>query len=332
MPSTARSSTVLASVLCVGIAACGRSETVIRRDGAIGSWDEFGTRLKYDGPRDLTADLGADASGPDALADVSVLADVAGADSVDRDAPLADRSADAGSSDVPAATDNRVREDTAKDASILADLSRDTAGPGSGDGAIREAALEVASGDLGDARSGADSFTADLVPDAGKPERSADAAPMPIDGALASFCSGDSPKMVLNGEAQTPTVTGRVLGLDCCDGAEIVITGSSIGHTLFVEWRVQVGPTRNFPATIDLANPPSGWAVRMTVGCDTSTIVCYPAPDSYASGLEGALQVTVATPFSAFDTSLCLHVAEPADSPHALVHTLDLYAPHVVTR
>jgi hypothetical protein len=32
---------------------------------------------------------------------------------------------------------------------------------------------------------------------------------------------------------------------------------------------------------------------------------------------------------SGFDMSLCLSLAESPSSPHPLVHTLDLYAPHV---
>ena len=67
--------------------------------------------------------------------------------------------------------------------------------------------------------------------------------------------------------------------------------------------------------------------MRIVIGCDTATASCYPPPDGYTSGLQGVLQVTNSG--GHYDMSLCLHVQEPADNPHPIVHTLDLYAPHV---
>jgi hypothetical protein len=47
------------------------------------------------------------------------------------------------------------------------------------------------------------------------------------------------------------------------------------------------------------------------------------------TGLEGVLEA--ARSGSQFDMSLCLHVVEAAGSTHPMIHTLDLYAPHVQT-
>jgi hypothetical protein len=49
----------------------------------------------------------------------------------------------------------------------------------------------------------------------------------------------------------------------------------------------------------------------------------------YTTEFTGLLEVV--GNYSQLDMSLCLHVQEPSDSPHSIIHTLDLYAPHVLT-
>jgi hypothetical protein len=90
--------------------------------------------------------------------------------------------------------------------------------------------------------------------------------------------------------------------------------------------------------TFDLANLPTGFVVRVAAGCDPKntlcTLPCDPKDtgctnlgDGYNSGFTGVL--AIAPTSDGFDTSLCLHVEESAGSPHTIVHSLDLYAPHV---
>jgi hypothetical protein len=150
------------------------------------------------------------------------------------------------------------------------------------------------------------------------------------DGNLAAFCTGSSARMIANGIESGPSVTGTVLPLNCCDAAEFVVVTATVPVSLVpivVSWRAQVGQA-TLPATIDLANPPTGWGVQVSVGCDPASGSCNPAPDSYDTGLTGTLVVS-RTSAGGYDMSLCFAVAEPAGSPHPLLHSLELYAPHV---
>jgi len=159
------------------------------------------------------------------------------------------------------------------------------------------------------------------------PEVASDALFASIDGPLAAFCAGDTPHMVVNGIDSHPGVSGRIIPYDCCDGGEFKVVTATFVDLIIVSWQAQVGAASGNPATIDLSNPPKGWNVRVISGCDTATASCYPPPDGYTTGLQGVLQVSRGT--SGYDMSLCLHVQESADTPHPIVHTLDLYAPHI---
>jgi hypothetical protein len=145
-----------------------------------------------------------------------------------------------------------------------------------------------------------------------------------IDGPLAAFCSGDLPRMVVNGVESHPAVTGRMIPFSCCLAGEFVVVTQTFVYPIVVMWQ-----NLGLPSTSDLASLPSGRSVQVSVGCDPISASCSPAPDSYTSGLQGVLQLSRAT--SGYDMSLCLHVEEPAGSPHPIVHTLDLYAPHIQT-
>lgn len=156
------------------------------------------------------------------------------------------------------------------------------------------------------------------------PDVAGDAIFSSIDGPLAAFCSGDFPRMVVNGIESHPAVTGRMIPFSCCLAGEFVVVTQTFVYPIVVMWR-----NLGLPSTSDLANLPSGRTVQVSVGCDPISASCNPAPDSYTSGLQGVLQVSRGT--SGYDMSLCLHVEEPANSPHPIVHTLDLYAPHIQT-
>jgi hypothetical protein len=151
-----------------------------------------------------------------------------------------------------------------------------------------------------------------------------------VDAGLPPLCSGDFPRMVANGIESNPAVTGFALPLNCCDAAEFQVVTATVPAELVpivVTWRAQVGVAVEVPATIDLANPPEGWAVRVDVGCDPNQTYCV-APDSYTDGFTGTLQVARAAA-GAYEMTLCLAVAEPGGSPHPLLHSLVLYAPRV---
>jgi hypothetical protein len=174
------------------------------------------------------------------------------------------------------------------------------------------------------ARDGSPEVAGDVSSEAGR-----EVQPFVVDGGLASFCSGDTPHMVVNGIESNPSVVGRVIPYDCCDGGQFTVTTQTFAYPIVISWRSQLGAGPTPPATVDLANPPSNWSVRVVAGCDPMLSSCTGPGDGYTSGLEGMLQVALAA--YQFDMSLCLHIVEPAGSSHPLVHTLDLYAPHVVT-
>jgi hypothetical protein len=164
---------------------------------------------------------------------------------------------------------------------------------------------------------------------AGAPEVSREVPPFVVDGALASYCSGDLAHMIVNGIESYPVVTGTMIPLDCCDAGLFSVTTQSFAEPITFRWQRYSGIFQ-YPASVDLANPGSGWSLRLVAGCDPVLSSCTGSGDAYTTGLEGLLGI--ARSGSQLDMSLCLHVEESAASPHPIIHTLDLYAPHVPTR
>jgi hypothetical protein len=170
------------------------------------------------------------------------------------------------------------------------------------------------------------------------PEAARDVLPFAVDGPLASFCSGDSARMVVNGIESRPVVSGLYYLLSCCSAGAFTVATATFIEPIAVAWQ-DWGMTRTTkPVTFDLANLPTGFVVRVAAGCDPKntlcTLPCDPKDtgctnlgDGYNSGFTGVL--AIAPTSDGFDTSLCLHVEESAGSPHTIVHSLDLYAPHV---
>jgi hypothetical protein len=165
----------------------------------------------------------------------------------------------------------------------------------------------------------------DKAPDSGVPDSAHDATSPSAD--LGSFCTGGASRMVVNGVSSTPSVTGHVLPLDCCEGGEFQISTATFDLPIVVAWQAQAGSFTGFK-TIDLANPPSGWSVRVNVGCTSMSSDCLEPMDSYLTGLVGSLAISLGKR-SMYEMSLCLHVEESADSLHPLLHTLDLFATHI---
>jgi hypothetical protein len=152
----------------------------------------------------------------------------------------------------------------------------------------------------------------------------------PVDGGLAGFCTGDAPRMVVNGADLTPTVAAYPIAMDCCDGGRFVVTSDALAFPIGVDWLAEAGPSYTLPATIDLASPPQGWRNQVIAGCSVTSAGCVGAHDYYQTGLVGWL--TVARDAShGLDMSVCVHVEEDPAQPAYLLHSLDLYVPHALT-
>jgi len=244
---------------------------------------------------------------PDAGADLPATSDLAPADK-----PVADRVPD-----LLAPPDEVGRADSPPDLSAR-DVVPDVVVP--------EVAAEAPKTD------GPVDLAADLAADVATEARDAgpDWPPFAVDGALASFCSGDSPRLVVNGAASSPTVTGAMIPYDCCDGGQFNVSSPDFALPIVFSWRRTATSAWVYPATADLASLPAGWTVQFYAGCNPSSSSCSGSSDYYTTGFEGTLQIAVSG--STFDMSLCLHVQEPAASPHTIIHSMDLYAPHVAAR
>ena len=146
---------------------------------------------------------------------------------------------------------------------------------------------------------------------------------------LSAFCTGSSPRMVVNGVTTTPTLAGKLLPLDCCRAGKFVITTSDFGQPIAVQWRVDASASIMPPAAVDLGDLPSGWSVVLNAGCSVTSAGCLGALDNFSAGFTGSLSVAYGDGSPGMDMSLCMHFEEPANKPGTYVHTLDLYAPHV---
>ena len=150
---------------------------------------------------------------------------------------------------------------------------------------------------------------------------SKDAAP-PLDGGLEAFCTGDEPRMVVNGVGLTPTLSSYPIVMDCCDGGRLVVTNDALAFPIGVGWLVvEPGPTFTLPATIDLASPPEGWQIQLIAGCSVTSATCAGPQDNYRTGLVGWLTIV------GYAMSICVHVEEDPAEPANLLHSLDLYVP-----
>jgi len=160
------------------------------------------------------------------------------------------------------------------------------------------------------------------------PEGGRQFPPFVAGDASASFCSGDLARMVLNGGESYPVVTGKRIFFSCCFGGQFQVTTETFAEPLAVTWQWSDTQSSSIPMSVDLASLPAEWRVQVTAGCDPMGMSCSAGGDIYTSGLQGVLEVTF-NPTVDWDTSLCLHVEQPAGSSHPLIQSLDLYAPHV---
>jgi len=147
---------------------------------------------------------------------------------------------------------------------------------------------------------------------------------------LSAFCTGSTPRMVVNGVTTTPTVAGQLLPLDCCRAGKFVVTTGDFAQPIAVQWRVEASASVMPPASVDLGSLPSGWSVALNAGCSVTAAGCVGALDNFSSGFSGSLSVTYGDGSPGMDMNLCMRFVESADKPGIYVHTLDLYAPHVL--
>jgi hypothetical protein len=141
------------------------------------------------------------------------------------------------------------------------------------------------------------------------------------------FCSGPA-RVELNGmRADSPAASARLLFLNCCNAAEFSVVSMQIAEPLVFMWRKQVGGPDDFPATIDLASPPSGWGFSLASGCTSLMTGCQPS-DTLMEDLTGTL--TVAGDFNGYEMSLCL-TATPLLS-HPVLKSVRLWIPTLSAR
>ena len=207
------------------------------------------------------------------------------------------------------------------------DTASDLTAP-SGDLALDAGPADLPPAEIRRTDGGSDAAT-DLPVDGPGLDAVADATP-PVDGELAAWCTGDVPRMVVNGVGLTPTVSAYPIVMDCCDGEGLVVTSDALTFPIGVSWLAEAGPSYTLPATIDLASPPQGWRIQVIAGCSVTSAGCVGPHDYYLTGLLGWLTVA-RDPSHGFDTSICVHVEEDPAAPAYLLHSLDLYVPHAST-
>jgi hypothetical protein len=146
------------------------------------------------------------------------------------------------------------------------------------------------------------------------------------DAAVPGFCEGQA-RAEVNGAAMAVAATGEMMYLDCCEAAGVIFAPVGSGHRIFVSWRHQGGPSPSSPVTLDLARPAPQWGVSVTVDCDTPG-----GCSSWLGTLEGTLTITTLeqNQYPAYDMTLCLRGVEDQTAPHATVHSMHLWASHVV--
>jgi hypothetical protein len=116
--------------------------------------------------------------------------------------------------------------------------------------------------------------------------------------------------------------------MDCCAGFELEIITATFLYGIYVRWIVP-SSAGDFPLDVDLSAPTRLRSFHVLTNCDSTRASC---SDVYQSNFVGRLQVSYSDGEYGYDASLCVHVEEPADSPHPYLHAFDLYVPHIAFR
>jgi hypothetical protein len=156
--------------------------------------------------------------------------------------------------------------------------------------------------------------------------------PPVVDGSLASFCSGDSAHMIVNGIESLPAMSAHQLCYECCLAGDFIAVTATFSVPIQFAWRGLGGDQ-----VVDLSNAPKGWQFSLVAGCDPTissfecplgTNTCATPGEVYQSGFRGTLEVERASDNNVH-TSLCLHFEAPASATSPTIRRLDLYAPRV---
>lgn len=140
------------------------------------------------------------------------------------------------------------------------------------------------------------------------------------------FCSGTTPKLQINGsDATILGAKGKAIILNCCQAAELSLATAQFQAMMNIMWRAPATST----ATIDLANPPGGFGIEMDLGCDPATTSCAnasPEERYFNEGFSGTIQYATGNNLK---VSYCLQITESPSQPHAVIHSMALYAPDI---
>jgi hypothetical protein len=152
-------------------------------------------------------------------------------------------------------------------------------------------------------------------------------APAEADLGIGNFCSGPA-RVQMNGmTAESPSVTGRLMILNCCEAAEFDFVSQQISEPLFFAWRHFGGTEPKPPATLDLTNLPQGWMGTLYSGCSPSSPGCTPS-DLLTNGLSGSLTVNGGGQ-AGFQMSVCLNAVAEG---HPVLRSVRLWSPTIVAQ
>jgi hypothetical protein len=187
--------------------------------------------------------------------------------------------------------------------------------------------VQINGADAGAASGDAGSSSADA---SSTPDAAADANGDP---SLSAFCTGSSPRVVVNGveEAILMGPKGKSIAMNCCDAGE-VYWGVADRQALFtLYWRVAAG---NVGILADLSalslDGGSPGRVELAVGCDPATTAsCAAAEGDFASGFQGFIKVLPTE--AGDDVTYCVSVSHPPGDPPSSIQSVRFYAPHVIS-
>jgi hypothetical protein len=160
--------------------------------------------------------------------------------------------------------------------------------------------------------------------------RAIDAAGQTDGGTLASYCSGGA-KMTVNGGLSTPTTSGRALWPNMyCEAANVTFEGTGAPRRVIVNWQAPATPEPVAPFKLDLADLPTGWMVRLYVGCSPSESGCTP-DETIEDGFTGTISVDGT--MLDYTVTVCLDMHEDPLHPHHVLRSArlwaaDVYAPY----
>jgi hypothetical protein len=193
-------------------------------------------------------------------------------------------------------------------------------------GALLFTTLIAVAASCGSVKQSSDNGDAGSQTDASAAPQDSGLTPFPDAG---TFCSGDKPRMIINGaEVSVQSATGKAVILNCCDSGELNVATSAYQALFSLLWRTPAGQPAG---SVNLANPPNSFSVELDLGCDPATAPCNTgaAEEHFSAGFAGTINY-ISGP--APTASYCVSVAEQPNSPHALIHSLQLYAPNVPTQ